>query len=256
MAIDYWKLTKDFAEGDFVQRVLPGQGITPYMGRVLAVLRGIGFVDIQWPFGTERVSPEELIRVRSEASEFLPPTLTFSYFPGLDVAQSRKEAALKAQWRTTEVPAGFHRELARLYHRGTPEVHAYDELWHRFASATDDDAIRDEVSKFYRFGSNLLDFMLGQVAAKTATYWVSQNRQHRATRAEVDAGCPNCPRCGSPMRKTTYKMREGQRMKLFACPKDLYVIKQDDILGPSGEPVAWSRKSGPVQAPAQPSQVA
>ena len=116
---------------------------------------------------------------------------------------------------------------------------AYDELWHRFASFSDDDAIRDEVEKFYRFGSKLLDFLLSQVAVKTATYWTSQNRQHRATRAEVDARMPNCPKCGSPLRKTTYKMSEGQRMRLFACPKDLFIIKQTDIVGPDGQPVGW-----------------
>lgn len=235
MAIDYWKLTKDFSVGDFVQRVLPGQGVTPYMGRILASLPGIGFVDVQWPFGTERVSPEELIHVNKQLSPYLPPTLTFSYFPGMDASK----AASTTPWRINEVPPGFHRELARLYYKQATDLQAYDELWHRFASFSDDEVIRDEVEKFYRFGSNLLDLILGLYAAKTATYWVSQNRQHRATKAEVQAGCPNCPRCGTAMRKTTYKMMEGQRMRLFACPQDLYLIKQTDILGPQGEPVGW-----------------
>lgn len=232
MSIDYWTLTRDFAEGDFVQRILPGQGITPYVGRVLAVMRGIGFIDVQWPFGTERVSPEEVLKV-SQKSWFFPPTLTFSYFPGQD-AQSKN-----AGWRTTELPQGFHKELARLYYKGASEIRAYDELWQRFASCSDDAAIRDEVSKFYHVGSGLLDLILERAAVKTATYWAGQNRQHRATKSEVDAGRPNCPKCGTPMRRTTYKMAEGQRMRLFACPKDLFIIKQTDILGPGGDPVSW-----------------
>lgn len=235
MAIDYWKLTKDFAPGDIVQRVVLGQGLTPYMGRVLAALPGIGFVDVQWPFGVERVSPEELVRMNPEFSPFLPPTVTFSYIPGYDAGRQ----ASKSTWRTTEVPVGFHKELARLYYRGAGEVQAYDELWHRYASFADDAAIRDEVSKFYRFAFNSLTLMLGEHAQKTAIYWAAQNRQHRATRTEVDAARPNCPKCGSQMRKTTYKMAEGQRMRLFACPSDLYLIRQQDILGPGGEPIAW-----------------
>jgi hypothetical protein len=234
VAIDFWALTKDFAPGDYVQRVVLGQGLTPYMGRVVAVLPGIGFVDVQWPFGNERVSPEELVKMNPKFSPYLPPEVTFSYFPELKARQASGSA-----WRTTEVPAGFHKELARVFHKGAGEVHAYDELWHRYASFSDDEALRDEVGKFYRFASNSLDMFLDYFAQKTATYWVSQNRTHRATRSEVDVRKPNCPRCGAQMRKTTYKMAEGQRVRLFACPKDLYLIKQADILGPEGSPVEW-----------------
>jgi len=41
------------------------------------------------------------------------------------------------------------------------------------------------------------------------------------------------------MRKTTYKMDKGTRARLFACPKDLFLIKQESILGPEGQPVEW-----------------
>lgn len=236
--IDFWKLTKDFAPGDYVQRVVLGQGLTPYMGRVVATLPAIGFVDVQWPFGIERVSPEELVKLSKTFTPFLPPAVTFGYYPGLEVTQ-REASAMAPVWRSTEVPAGFHKELSRLHYRGADEVRAYDELWHRYASFADDNAIRDEVSKFYRFAFNSLTLYLGEVARRTATYWASQNRQHRATRTEVTSGRPNCPKCGSQMRKTTYKMAEGQRQHLFACPKDLYLIRQNDIMGPGGEPIQW-----------------
>lgn len=237
MAIDYWTLAKDFKPGDSVQRVLPGQGVTPYTGRVQATLPGIGFVDVQWPFGSERVSPEELLRVDPQFGTYLPPSLNFSYFPGLDATKAASKGA--QMWRSTELPPGFHKELAKAFNRGAGEIQAYDELWHRYASYSDDDAIRDEVAKFYRFASNTLDLFLSAHAEKTAAYWTAQNRQYRATKSELASGCPNCPRCGSPMRKTTYKMAEGQRMRLFACPQDLYLIRQRDILGPGGDPVAW-----------------
>jgi hypothetical protein len=235
--IDYWKLTKDFAPGDYVQKYISSRSVSlsPYVGRVTAVLHGIGFLDVQWPFDNERVSPEEVVKVNKEFASFLPPSLNFSYYPGLE--QLRE--ASTSSWRSTELPPGFHKELAKLFHKGAHEVQAYDELWHRFASFSDDAALRDEVDKFYRFASNSIDLFLQEFIRKSATYWVGQNRTHRATKTEVSNRCPNCPRCGTAMRKATYKMAEGQRERLFACPKDLYLIKQADILGPGGEPITW-----------------
>lgn len=242
--IDYWKLTRDFKVGDVVQKFMPGRGggLSPYHGRVTAVLKGLGFVDVQWPFGNERVSPEELVRINPELLAYTPPSLDFSWYPGQDVQLSQLRAASKVPrnlWRTTEVPPGFHKELAKLFHRGADEVQAYDELWHRFASYSDDEALRDETGKFYRFARNAAEVYFQQVAAKTATYWTSQNRQHRATRQELKIGKPNCPRCGGTLRKTIYKMAEGHRVRLFVCPADLFVIKQSDIFGPDGNPVEW-----------------
>jgi hypothetical protein len=236
--INYWELVKDFSVGDVVQQILPGQGVTPYVGRVLAVLPAIGFVDVQWPFGSERMSPEWLVRSSPEFASYLPPTVEFSYFPGMDVTKKAR-GPVRALWRTTQVPPGFHKDLARLFHANTGEVMAYDTLWRKYGSTTEDAVLRDEVKKFYRFALGSFDLLLQQHARKTATYWAAQNRQHRATRAEVMARLPNCPKCGTQMRRTTYKMAEGQKIRLFACPQDLYLIRQSDILGPDGSPVEW-----------------
>jgi hypothetical protein len=230
--IDYWKLVKDFSPGDIVQHLLRGEGLSPYVGRVTAVMPGIGFVDVQFPFGNERVSPEELVRVNPEFTKLLPPSLNFSYQPGLDA-----KVASSPHWG--DLPADFHVDLAKLYRRGAHEVAAYDSMWRRYSSVVPDEAIRAATIKFYRFAFNSMTLLLEEHARKTATYWASQNRQHRATRAEVDACRPNCPKCGTPMRKATYKMAEGKRMRLFACPKDLYLIKQTDIMGPDGQVVEW-----------------
>ena len=237
--IDYWELSKDFKPGDFVQKYIPGSemDLSPYVGRVQAVLRGIGFIDVQWPFGSERVSPEEVVKVNPQYIAYLPPTQDFSYYPGLE--QERARLASRLPWKTTELPPGFHKELAKIWHRGANEVQAYDELWHRYASFSQDELLRNEVAKVYRFARTSSDLFFQSYARKTAMYWAAQNRQHRATRAEVDAKRPNCPKCGAIMRKATYKMAEGQRIRLFACPKDLYLIRQDDIVGPGGESVVW-----------------
>ena len=58
VAIDYWKLTKGFNQGDVVQKIDVIDGdISPYVGTVTAVHKGLGVLDVQWPFGNERVFP-------------------------------------------------------------------------------------------------------------------------------------------------------------------------------------------------------
>ena len=239
MGIDYWSLARDFAVGDSVQKFMTGRpgDLAPFYGRVTAVLPKIGFVDVQWPFGNSRETPEDLVKVNPQIQSYVPPQINFSYYPGWDTRQATQ--AQKALWRTVGVPPTFHCELARLWYRGANEVQAYDELWHRFASHTDDESLRDEVARFYLYGSRLSELFWDSVAEKTAAYWSAPGRQYRATNPEILAKRPNCPKCKAAMRKTTYKMAEGQRIRLFACPSCLRLIKPADILGPDGSPVTW-----------------
>jgi hypothetical protein len=239
--IDYWKLVKDFKIGDAVQRYAPGQhgySLSPFIGRVTCVHKGLGIVDVQWPYGNERMFPDDVIRVDPKIMGWLPPTLDQTY-DSWDVRHDRQASAAKRMWRTTEVPAGFHRDLAFAWAKGANEVGAYDILWRRHSANADDAAIRDEISKFYRVAANLQDLRLQVHAAKTSAYWASSNRQYRATSGDMGSRKPACPKCGTAMRKTTYKMDKGARVRLFACPSDLFLIRQADLLGPGGEPVEW-----------------
>jgi hypothetical protein len=86
---------------------------------------------------------------------------------------------------------------------------------------------------------NLADLRIQQHAVKTAAYWVAQNRQYRVTQSELESRRPMCPKCGTQMRKTIYKMDKGARVRLWGCPKDLFLLKRTDILGPDGQPVEW-----------------
>jgi len=95
------------------------------------------------------------------------------------------------------------------------------------------------VGKFYLVAGNLTELRIQQHATKTAAYWVAQNRQYRVTSEELGAMKPGCPKCGRQMRKTTYKMTKGQRERLFACPKCLFLIKREHLLGPDGQPIGW-----------------
>lgn len=235
--IDYWAIAKDLKAGDHVQRFWPVAGLSVYVGKITAVHRGIGFIDVQFPYGNERLSTEEVVKVDPKMCMWLPPEFDQSY-GSWDIAQSR--TASKGLWRGTAMPRGFYKEVAKHWARGESEVAAYDAAWHRFASeGADDDAMRDEVAKVYSVSKRLADLRLKAHVHKTAAYWVAQNRQYRVTQGEIESSKPNCPKCGSQMKRTTYKMDKGARVRLFACPKDLFLLKSDAILGPLGEPIGW-----------------
>lgn len=242
--IDFWRLVKDFSQGDTVQRFAPGAGgysLSPFVGRVTAVHRGLGQVDVQFPYGNERMSPDEIVRVDPRVTMWLPPEFDQSYDSyAIQKARSRWASANGPLWRGSELPAGFYTELARSWSRGFSEVGAYDAVWHRYsAQGVSDDSLRLEVQKFYQVASRLADLRISNHAIKSAAYWVAQNRQYRVSQSEIVAKKPSCPKCGTAMRRTTYKMAEGARIRLFACPKDLFLLKTDAILGPQGEPVGW-----------------
>lgn len=241
--IDFWKLVRDFNVGDTVQRFAPASGSTlsPFAGRVTAVHRGLGQVDVQWAYGNERMSPDEIVRIDPRLTRYLPPEFDQSYM-SYDIAEARKRWASEdgTPWQGSNLPAGFYHELAKVWKQGQSEVGAYDELWHRYAaSGVSDESLRSEVQKFYRVSDRLTDLRIQQYVRKNAAYWVAQNRQYRVTQDEVKAGRPLCPRCGAQMRRTTYKMDEGSRIRLFACPKDLFLIKSEAILNSQGEPIGW-----------------
>jgi ribosomal protein S27AE len=239
VGIDYQQITKDFKEGDIVQRYFPAYvAMSPFVGRVTAVHRGTGFCDVQWPHGNERVSSDELVRTNPELVRYLPSSLDTS-FQTIEVMKARK-AAVQGIWRTVEVPPSFHREVAYLWSKGLNEVQAYDEVWKRHASMYSDEVLRDEVLKFYRVARNLVELRIqSALNTKAAAYWVAQNRQYRVSQQEAASRKPACPRCGTGMRRATYKMHEGNRVRLFACPKDLFLIKEEHLLGPTGSPVVW-----------------
>ena len=241
MAIDYWTLTKDYTAGDTVQKFMPGRSaLSPYVGRVTAVMPGIGFLDVQWPFGNERVSPEELVRVNPDIQLYTPPSLTPSYYPGLDAGPAAKIAHQtngEPMWGAFH--PHFHRELAKVFHKGASSVEAYDRMWHQFRQASDG-VLRAEVSKFYRVASNFVTMLLSEHATKTAAYWATKDRKYRATKPELVSKSVGCPKCKqAQMRRATYKMEGGVKARLLACPNCMYLVKQSDILDATGNSVEW-----------------
>lgn len=242
--IDYWKLSAEFSQGDYVQKINVITGdLSPYMGRVTAVLRGIGCLDVQWPFGNERVFPDDIVKVDPKFSRILPPALLDQSYVTLEIEKARK--ASTSPWRTHEFQPSMYVSLARFWHAKVGEVLAYDNLYREFEPNVNDEALRDEVSKFYRFASNAGLMLVQQLAQasgfenKTAAYWVSQNRTYRATSQDIKGGKPSCPKCSNQMRRATYKMNKGSKVHVFACAKCLNLIDPESILGPDGNPHTW-----------------
>lgn len=237
--IDYWKLTKDFRQGDVVNKINVITGdLSPYVGSVTAVHKGLGVLDVQWPFGNERVFPDDVVQVNPAFLRFLPPTFDQSY-SSFDIEQARKQAAESTQWNHRGLPPAFYAELARRWHKGASEVLAYDDLYRMYEPNINDEALREEVAKFYRFARNAGDLRIESHAVRTAAYWVAQNRQYRATSEDIRCGKPACPKCAAKMRRATYRMHKGAKHKVFACPKCLYLIDPTSVLGPTGQPHNW-----------------
>lgn len=237
--IDYWRLAKDFNQGDVVHKVNTTNGdLSPYVGSVTAVHKGLGVLDVQWPFGNERVFPDDVVRVAPGFIRFLPPTFDQSY-SSADIEMARKQASETSHWRHREFHPALYVKLAQSWHKGLSEVVAYDDLYRMYQPNINDEALRDEVAKFFRFARNAGDLRIEAHAVRTAAYWVAQNRQYRATAEDLKCGKPACPKCASKMRRATYRMQKGSKQKLFACPSCLYLIDPTSVLGPSGEPHTW-----------------
>jgi hypothetical protein len=239
--IDYWTLTKEYARGDRVQKIdVSGGDLSPYVGRVTATHPGLGCLDVQWPFGNERVFPDDIVKLNPALAPVLPPILLDQSPNTYDT----RSASVSTPWRTRELPPRLYVDLARSWHKGAGEVIAYDDLYRGYPNV-EDEILRDEVSRFYRFASNTGLLRIKMAAAREgfrnreAAYWVSQNRTYRATALEIKARRPNCPKCAKSMRKATYRMHKGSRVKLFACGKCLYLIDPSSVLGPQGEPHSW-----------------
>lgn len=239
MAIDYWSLAKDFKVGDVVQYVdYTRCSLSPYVGKVVSVHPGLGALDVQWPQGYQRVFSDDVVRVNPSVSHYLPPG--FDNAPNTYDVNKGRNASSVDRWNSKAYPPGFFKDLVSLWRQGKTSAFAWDSLY-RMYPTVGDDAIRIATARLYSLSETMFQKLLarGSYSVKTAAYWYAENRSYRVTKAEIERGCPGCPKCGTAMKKTTYKMEEGKRVRLFACPKDLFLLKMDNLHGPDGTPVSW-----------------
>jgi len=190
--IDAQEMASHFTVGDTVHYVSPlKMNKVPYVGIVGEVHEGIGFVDVYFPWGNERISPEFLMKAAS-GKKALAGKLAQAY--------QRRLTYL------SDTASGFA-------DAGITQMDAYDMFSRRYHRAFTDSDIKGAI----RVGYN---------DTKVAMYWKQKGRQYVPTQSELNSGCFTCPRCKHELEQTIYK----KRTKLHACRECLFLIKQDDIL--------------------------
>lgn len=195
--IDQQELASQFNIGDTVLHVDPLRfRQAPYKGIVVEVHRGIGQVDVKFPFGIKRLAPENLIL--SEQAERSDEPLDYPD----DEDDSGSDLSTVVASRYMEKIA----HVAMSVPTKVDELSAYDRTYKRYASKLGDSSIRE--------------------AVKIAMYWKNKGRQYVPSTQELETGVFSCPRCKCEMRQTVYK----KRTKLYACPDCLFLIKPADIL--------------------------
>lgn len=204
--IDHQALASQYSVGDLVRKVDAVRGkefVNLLEGRVEAVYVGIGFVDVAFPWGTDRMSPDLLMKVEG------PPAIAGDY---LD-AHNRRGASLVTRVASSHVQSTSHvHETAnRMRQVGFSEMDAYMMLSSKYASSLGDGVARDAVTLAYE---------------KTALYWKETGRRYVPSQLELDQGIYKCPRCREDMGQTVYKKNE----RLYACRGCLFLIKPCDIV--------------------------
>lgn len=220
--IDYQKLAENFRRGDVVQKldVRTNSGSTQMIGQVTAVLRGIGYCDVEFAHGNERVPVEELVRINPEESDFLPPTVDTSY-SSYDISKSRDEDGSSKQYSyarpryATELMVEYSRKLASLWqltNRLAAEGNSEVQTYHRIASL---------------HGDRLSDYEIKEAVKHIyALYWHGSGRVYRRSKDELRTGRNSCPKCKTPMKKRAYK--QGGRLNV--CSSCGFMVKDEDLV--------------------------
>ena len=220
--VDYWSLTQNYSRGDIVQTYNPlSGGLEGFPGMVTAVHPGIGFIDVEFPWGNERVSPEFLVK-QNPRFLFNYPSFIDTSYQSWDIDRSHLEDGTEG---------GYNYALPRLSSTTdavTLLAAEYDVKRRK---------LRIAASQCRYHGLNDIDMYIAlssvmgrdysDHAIRTAIYWSAPGRQYKMNRGEMDDGLPNCPRCSTNLQKTNYK----KHTRLYVCPSCLFCIKPSDIEG-------------------------
>lgn len=177
-------------------------GGTDY-GRVIAVWPGIGQVDVQWPHTSYRHPVEDLQIINPGDDPYIAP---------------RHEDVPGGPGTDAEVSVGYPADN-EIQHE-VPRIELVREVG---KTAEDLSALTEKVARQF---------------VKKSLYWRARDRKYRVSRDEHSSGHYRCPAkgCDGHLRRATYKMQEGEHVKLHACPSCLFMIRASDILSDHCEP--------------------
>lgn len=213
-------IAKDYRRGDVVHLINPRDGSLVHVsGLVSAVHRAIGFVDVEFPWGNQRVQADEIVRMFPGGETPAPPAKDTSY-SAWDITRSRLDDRTLS--RVASLAEGWLRkvyavraQVAKQYAHGRGRFAALTQVLQAVPSARTHE-VNAAVEHVY-------DYL-----PKVALYWSSPGRQYRPTRAELENGSYHCPKCKDPLGKAIY--RKGTR--LFSCVNCLFMIAPEDIYNP------------------------
>lgn len=174
-------------------------------GRVSAVWPGIGMVDVQWPHTSNRHPVEDLQIVDSGEDMFVAPL---------------HETVPGGAGSAADVSQGVPQE------RFVAEIEDHVEQ----VDVVEDETKQDKTASVVP--TRQMALRVAQAFVKKSLYWHARDRKYRVSREEHASGSYGCPKrgCDGVMRRATYKMENGCKVKLHACPTCLFMIRATDII--------------------------
>lgn len=204
---DYQARGREFAVNEFVHPI----GAGPMdIGRVSQVWPGIGMVQVEFPYGSRRYPVEDVEKI-NPAQALVIPTSTDNVPGGVEVApvSAGRPPVLKPD--------------------GTQESAGKDSTNPGVTVGPDGGASPASKTATRLTTAQMADRIL-EAHIKKALYWHSADRNYRVNKAEFETGKYACPKCKEgPMKRAIYKMRGGERHRLYICTNCTFVIKQDNI---------------------------
>lgn len=224
---DYQARGREFAVNEYVHPI----GAGPMdIGRVSQVWPGIGMVQVEFPYGSRRYPVEDVEKIHP-AQSMVVPSSTDNVPGGVDVVP------VSAGRPPTLKPDGTHET------DGKDTTHPGDATVGPDGGASPASKTGGDLTLLQKADRIL------EAHIKKALYWHSADRNYRVNKAEFESGKYACPKCKEgPMKRAIYKMRGGERHRLYICPHCTFVIKQDNIhsdhVSPPPEPVIAGKGKG------------
>jgi hypothetical protein len=188
---------RTFSVGDQVEILAPS---SMGVGTVIAVWPAIEMLDVRFLWGDERVAMKEVLQVD-------PANLLYGDFP-VDTGEMvmvSEGGRRRASRHAKAIPTVAHQHAP---HAASRPLH----------------------------GKRGVARIASSYLAKTALYWAAEDRKYRCNRSEYEEGSYTCPRDGYPLQRTIYKREGGKSLRLLACKRCLFLIKESDILSDHCDP--------------------
>jgi hypothetical protein len=171
-------------------------------------------VDIQWPHTANRHPVEDLQIIAPGEDSFIAPM--HEDVPG-------------GPGTIAEVSEGSMH--GNVIEGEAPRVEMVQEVT-ADGDKDDEDEDEDGGKKVRKEARDLSASRVARNFVKKSLYWHARDRKYRVSREEHTNGQYRCPTrgCSGHLRRATYKMEDGQHVKLHACPSCMFMIRSADIL--------------------------